>query len=46
MIAQVMDSALYLWFYVMLWGLSQDLLVCLSGLNNINHKRIKRRGTF
>lgn len=31
-------NALYLWFYLLLWGLLHDVLVRLAGFNNTHYK--------
>lgn len=38
MITWVMDNALYLYFYLLLWGLLHDVVVRLAGFNNTHHK--------
>lgn len=38
MITWVMANALYLWFYLLLWGLLHDVVLSLAGFNNTRHK--------
>ena len=38
MITWDMANALYLWFYLLLWGLLHDVLVRLAGFNNAHLK--------
>lgn len=38
MITWVTASALYLWLYLLLWGLLHDVSVRLAGFNNTYHE--------